>query len=284
LINSRRNTDLNNCIINFKKLLKKRQPIYLVCLFLCLLLFLNSSPYANCKKLPITETVRYQTIFDGDTILLEDGRKVRLIGINTPEIGRKGKPSQPFAIKAKQKLTILLSKSPYLNLAYDLLKHDKYKRTLAYVYLPDGTDVQAEILSLGLATSIVIPPNEKNLNCYRKLEDKARQEYQGIWQLKNFKLINATDLTSKTKLYRFISGKVTSVKRKPHYIIIKLDHHLSIKLSAKAFLAYQFKQLLGRQIQVRGIVYSYRKKPGMSIYHPVNLTVIINSTSEPTTL
>ncbi len=166
LISSRRNTDLNDDLNSIDRILLKRQSINLACLFLSFsLLFPGSPTYADCKNLPVAETVRYQTIFDGDTILLEDGRKIRLIGINTPEIGRKGRPSEPFAKKAKQKLGFILSSSHRLNLSYDLAKKDRFKRTLAYIYLLDGTDVQAEMLSSGLARSIVISPNEKNLTC-----------------------------------------------------------------------------------------------------------------------
>ncbi|MFK5893211.1 MAG: thermonuclease family protein [Pseudomonadota bacterium] len=271
---------------------KKRQVIHLTCLFLCPLLFyqvlisisflfLSNLSYANCKNLPIAETVRYQTIFDGDTILLKDGRKIRLIGINTPEIGRKGRPSQAFAQKAKQTLRLLLSQSQYLHLAYDVEKKDRYKRTLAYIYLQDGTDVQAKLLLSGLATSIVVKANEKNLSCYRRLEEKARKKHLGIWQQKKYKSINAINLTAprvgsmrRNKSYRFVRGKVTYVKRKSHHIILKLEHNLSIKLSGKAFLTYQYQKLLGLQIQVRGIVYAYRKKPGMSIYHPANIIIL----------
>jgi len=112
--------------------------------------------YALCKKLPVAEVVQYQHVYDGDTILLKDGRKVRLIGINAPEIGRKGKASQAFAQKSKHKLKQLLSTSPIINLSYDLEKKDRYNRSLAYIYLPDGTAVQTvDTNNVYLMTSIL---------------------------------------------------------------------------------------------------------------------------------
>jgi micrococcal nuclease len=270
---------------SFKQYYKKRQSIYLDCLFLCLSftlltpLFLSRLSYAQaniyCKKLPISETVQYQRVFDGDTILLQDGRKIRLIGINSPELARKGKSSQAFAKKAKIQLKRILSAYQKINLSYDLVTKDKYNRTLAYVYLPDGTDVQVQMLRLGLATSIVIMPNEKNLNCYREWEAKARKKQYAIWQQEIFKKVNAKNIRvkAKSKTYRFVKGKVTSVTIKSQRIIVQLDNNLSIKLSGKAYIAYKEQPLLGRYMLARGLIYLYRKKPGMSIFHPANIKI-----------
>jgi micrococcal nuclease len=273
--------------------LEKRQIIdkTLVCLFLCLL-FIGISTNTNslasyntsCNisspnklssiEIAKAEKVSYKTIYDGDTVLLLDGRKVRFIGINTPEIGRRGKPSQPYAKKAKEKLKSLLSSSRSILLLYDKDRKDHYKRTLAYVYLKDGTDVQAEILRAGLATSIVVEPNDKNLNCYRKIEKQARNQYLGIWKQKSLRQINARDL-NKSKQYRFVKGKVSSVKTISNSLIIKLDNNVSIKISGKAFKTYQHKHLQGKNIEVRGWVYSHRKKPGMTIYQPQDIRIIL---------
>jgi len=231
--------------------------------------------YALCKKLPIAEVVQYQHVYDGDTILLKDGRKVRLIGINAPEIGRKGKASQAFAQKSKHKLKQLLSTSPIINLSYDLEKKDRYNRSLAYIYLPDGTDVQAEILLSGLAISIVIMPNEKNLSCYRAIEKKARNKQKGIWQNIVLKERDSIDLSNKLQKYQFVKGKVVSLKLKSKMMIIELDNNLSVKLSGKAFFAYKKQDLLGKKIKVRGIIYPFRKKSGMSISHPANITTLV---------
>jgi endonuclease YncB( thermonuclease family) len=258
----------------------------LVYLFLCLLFIAintNSFVYASCSisapnklsaiKIKKAESVNYKKIYDGDTVLLTDGRKIRFIGINTPEIGRRGKPSQPYAKKAKEKLKSLLSSSRTLLLLYDKDKKDHYKRTLAYVYLKDGTDVQGEILRAGLATSIVVQPNDKNLSCYRKIEQQARNQYLGIWKQKNLRPISAEKL-NKSKQYRFVTGKVSSVKTRSNSLIIKLDNSVSVKISGQAFKAYQQKPLLGKYIEVRGWVYPFHKKPGMTIYHPENIKVL----------
>ncbi len=66
------------------------------------------SQAASCLPDRIDETARVEWVYDGDTIRLADGRKLRLIGIDTPELGRKDTPAQPYSRKASNKLTKLL--------------------------------------------------------------------------------------------------------------------------------------------------------------------------------
>lgn len=262
----------------------------LVCLFLYLLavpLFLLSltvPSFATCNlignnylspaEMAKSEKVRLKKIYDGDTLLLTDGRKVRLIGINTPELARKGKPSQPYAKKAKQKLKSLLSSSSILYLVYDKDKKDKYKRTLAYVYNADGLDIQAQMLLSGFAISIVVAANDKNLNCYRKLEKQARNKYVGIWKQKSLRAISAKKLAGKVKGFYFVNGKVSSIKTRSHSLIIKLNNTLSVKITSKAFTAYRHQHLLGKNLHLRVWVYFYYGKPRATIAYPSDLSII----------
>ncbi len=54
------------------------------------------------------ERVSVTHVYDGDTIKLDDGRKIRLIGINATESGRAGQPDQPFAAEARDRLRSLI--------------------------------------------------------------------------------------------------------------------------------------------------------------------------------
>jgi endonuclease YncB( thermonuclease family) len=57
-------------------------------------------------KLP---SVKVRHVVDGDTLRLEDGRSVRLIGLNAPELGRKGRAAEPFAEAARRRLRELVA-------------------------------------------------------------------------------------------------------------------------------------------------------------------------------
>ena len=82
------------------------------CLFLTTLLYLFTFAAASavdCSSSHYDESIIVKRIVDGDTLQLTDGRRLRLIGINTPERGKNGPPSEPLAKQAKQKLQQLVS-------------------------------------------------------------------------------------------------------------------------------------------------------------------------------
>lgn len=120
-------------------------------------------------------------IYDGDTIRVRldkpDSRlvSVRLLGIDAPELapGEFGEAARDFVRSLLQ--------SQRVQLVYDNEKYDKYGRTLAYVYLEDGTFINACLLEEGYARVMVIPPNTAHLEEFKALQDKAQKEHCGIW-------------------------------------------------------------------------------------------------------
>jgi Staphylococcal nuclease homologue len=84
-------------------------------------------------------------VIDGDTLELSTGDKVRLIGVDTPETKDPRKPVQSFGKEATA-FTHRTVAGKRVRLEYDQQRHDKYGRTLAYVYLENGTFVNEEII------------------------------------------------------------------------------------------------------------------------------------------
>ena len=125
-------------------------------------------------------------VIDGDTFVVDDGSEkgatVRLIGVDAPEtrrsanrdIGHYGEESKAF-------LTQLLSGGQVF-LAHDVGKRDRYRRTLAYVYLPDGTFINAELVRRGYATVMTVPPNVAHAELFSDLEREARRKRRGLWK------------------------------------------------------------------------------------------------------
>lgn len=68
-----------------------------------------------------------------------------------------------------------------VRLETDLQKKDKYGRTLAYVYLKDGTFVNARLIEEGLARAIVIPPNRRRYPELKSAQEKAKKLQKGLW-------------------------------------------------------------------------------------------------------
>jgi len=118
-------------------------------------------------------------VVDGDTIVLDGNEKVRLIGVDTPETKDPRKPVQYFGQEAYE-FTKGLVEGKRVKLEYDQNRIDKYGRTLAYVYLEDGTFLNAEIIKQGYGFAYTKYPF-KYLEEFRQYEKEARGNERGLW-------------------------------------------------------------------------------------------------------
>ncbi len=250
-------------------------------LFLCFGVTLYSPlGLAQCPLQKINEWAKIKKIIDGDTVKISDGRKVRLIGINTPEIGRDGEASEAFAIQAVQALQSLINSGDKIGLTFGQQKKDKYKRLLAHLSLPDGRNIASVLLDQGLAVSIAVPPNDGYLSCYREIEQQARSEQRGLWQLPENQIISADNLFSSAKGYRFVSGTVKQYKNSKKSIYLKLTKNLSIRISKrnlKYFKSLDLKKLKDSKVIVRGWVSTYKGRQSIYVTHAENIRVVIKS-------
>lgn len=128
-------------------------------------------------------------VIDGDTFYCVDNKnieyKIRLIGIDTPELRNYGKKKKGYyAIEAKEYLSGLIE-NKIVNLEFDVKKYDQYDRLLAYVYLEDGLFINAELVKNGFARIMTIQPNSKYSDIFYQLQLKARANKIGIWNEEN---------------------------------------------------------------------------------------------------
>ena len=119
-------------------------------------------------------------IVDGDTIALNNGDRVRYIGIDTPETVHPDKPVQCYGPEATEFNRELVD-GKYVHLQYDEEREDRWGRILAYVYLRDGTFVNAELIRQGYARAAEYPPNTKHSTFLAELEREAREAERGLW-------------------------------------------------------------------------------------------------------
>lgn len=118
-------------------------------------------------------------VIDGDTVQLVGGRRVRLIGVDTPEIDDSRRPVEQFALEAAEFVRRMVERKR-VRLEFDWERTDKYGRTLAYLYLEDGTFVNAEIVRQGFGFAYTRFPF-KYLDEFRALEREAREAGRGFW-------------------------------------------------------------------------------------------------------
>lgn len=157
--------------------------------------------------------VTVSKVYDGDTFKTRSGEKVRLLGINTPEIAHGGKPGQPLGKMAKRELkSLILDKR--VRLRFDREKRDKYGRLLAHIYLRDGTWLNAHMIERGLAHSYAFAPNFRHSSVLLKREQDARNQKLGIWSNPRFKLLKASKTGERhIGQFRVISGKIISIDK-----------------------------------------------------------------------
>lgn len=163
--------------------------------------FSNVTPSPNAEDVTVLEesTQKYQAfsddkrdrltfqavkIYDGDSLKVEgEGLvlMVRLVGIDTPESGRKGVPGQPFSNRAKEALVRMIGNGPFHMKSYGT---GGYNRLLSELFTPDGRNVNLEMVKLGLAEVYRgSPPKGFDRAPYIAAQSEAKARRLGMWGL-----------------------------------------------------------------------------------------------------
>ena len=127
-------------------------------------------------ELPLGDHVAVGSITDGDTFRTDDGTRIRIIGVDTPERG------DCYFSEATAHLAAMIPVGTSVRLVYDVERTDRYGRTLAYVYRSsDGLFVNVAMASDGFALQMTIPPNVAHAEQLRAAVAEAREAGRGLW-------------------------------------------------------------------------------------------------------
>ena len=107
--------------------------------------------------------------------------KVRYIGVDTPETHHPMRGVEHYGMEASEANRKLVD-GKTVRLEFDVQQLDRYGRTLAYVYLEDGTFVNAWLVENGYAMVMTVPPNVKHQELFLKLQREAREAGRGLWR------------------------------------------------------------------------------------------------------
>ncbi len=230
-----------------------------------------------CEPDHIDSRVQVAAVYDGDTVLLDSGEKLRIIGLNTPELGYEDRPPQAFAEAATLALEALLSRHQHrVSLRYGQQRFDNYARTLAHVFLADGSSVAAQLIEQGLATALTIPPNTWNTNCYHDAERRAHDRQLGIWSLPEYRVVDSKHLPRGTQGYRKVRGKVVRVgsNRRSTWlnlegpVVLRIDHE-----DRRNFTGVNPVNLGGVRLIASGWLYPRKHRLHMRVRHQSALEI-----------
>jgi endonuclease YncB( thermonuclease family) len=212
---------------------------------------------------------RVKTVYDGDTVVLEDGRKIRLLGINTPEVQHKDKRADAGGEDAKVWLINKLQHAR-IRLEFDSERTDKYGRILAHLFNEQKEHINLSLVKAGLATISIYPPNLLYVNELLAAENKAEQDSLGIWQRPEYAVIPVSNLkeTGHPGWTRLV-GEVASIRNTRKSVYLVFSDQFEARIERKWLSLFPaVNDYLGKTVEVRGWLNNSRKHFSLLIRHP----------------
>lgn len=236
----------------------------------------------SSPTLQANEIVQVSYVIDGDTVVLEDGRKVRLIGINAPEKKSESRDAEPFSLEASLALQqMTLGKSVLLIKGKQSV--DRYGRTLAYIETMDGMDVQSNLIGRGYASYVAISPNVGRIERYRDVEKNTRNKKVGIWSQDNI----VTDWHANRSDYRgFVihQSKIKIIEQSSRAFFLYTDTGIRVRIDFQDQERYWNTQdidgYLRQKVELRGWVYQRENQLEVRVSHPSMMTILNDETEK----
>lgn len=243
---------------------------------------------AACENLRDGQKGTVTSIVDGDTVMLDTGLVVRLIGIQAPKLalGRDGFEDWPKAEEAKAALAAIALNRPVI------LRHggediDRYGRSLAQLYVTGESPgwVQEEMLASGMARVYSFPDNRACLPELFAAEARARVGNLGIWADPYYRVRRAErplDLSALDGHYELVEGRVVAAARAGGLVFLNFGRRYSEDFTAvidakaqRLFASSGIDPLTlgGALVRVRGWVES-RNGPSIPVTHPEQIEVL----------
>ncbi len=166
-----------------------------------------------------------ERVIDGDTVEMKTGRRVRLLGIQAPEIAHGNTPAMPMAEAATRTLKSLVEDEK-LQLFYDTTRRDKYDRTLAHlVRKRDGTWINRIMLTRGMARVMSFPDNRTVISSLLKAEAEARNAERGLWALPAYQVKTPESIKSAEEGFHIVAGRLVDAARVRERIYLNFEEN-----------------------------------------------------------
>ncbi len=233
--------------------------------------------------LEIAETEAVVEIVDGDTLVLADGRQVRLVGLQAPKLplGRAGFKAWPLAEEAKAALAEL-ALGGTVTLGYGGRRIDRHGRALAHLFDQAGRWIQGALIDSGMARVYSFADNRALVPALLARESAARAAGRGIWALRAYAVRDAAAVPARLGGFELVEGRVveTATVRKRTYLNFGADWRSDFTITIaprtrRLFEAAGIDPLSyqGKLVRVRGWLKSYNG-PLIEATHPEQIEVI----------
>lgn len=214
-------------------------------------------------------------VYDGDTLVLENNERVRLLSINTPEISSRYREAEPGGIEARDWLINQLAENQ-VYLQYDTEKRDRYDRLLAYAWSPSGVFLNEELLKQGLAALTLQPPNLQYADQLIAAQQQAINRQRGLWADKLYPPRKVTTITETA--YRgwqrwLLTANSRSQTR--DYWVLKVNNKVSLRIAKKQQdLFPPLESYLNKSLEVRGWMSKRGEQYSVFVQHPSAIKVL----------
>lgn len=267
------------------------EPSRSVAILLCLVLGIVWPAGAHAEVptelrqggLTVGGSAKVVEIIDGDTVVLDDGREVRLVGIQAPKLplGRRGFKAWPLGDEAKAALSELALKRQVM-LAYGGRRMDRHGRVLAHLFGRDGAWIQGQMITRGMARVYSFFDNRAVVSDLLALERIARTARRGIWRLRFYAIRAPEDAERYLSGFELVQGRVrkVAVVRKRIYLNFgadwRNDFTITIPPRARALFdaaGVDLPGYEGRILRVRGWLKSLNG-PMIEATHPEQMELV----------
>jgi endonuclease YncB( thermonuclease family) len=244
-----------------------RGAFFVSLLWLCLPV--RASLADDCRPSVHSRVYEVSDVIDGDTLRLDDGRSVRLIGLDTPELGRAGVPDAPYAEAARSALQGLVEASGHrVLLEPGAERRDRHRRLLAHLHAMDGSNLTAELLKRGLGYQAVVAPNIRHFSCYQKAEQQARETGLALWSRALLQAAKARDVEPG---FHVMQGRVESTGTSKQAVWLNLQGGVAVKVSWAVWREMTPDDpdaFEAQRLEVRGWFYRHRGRLKLTLSHP----------------
>ena len=210
---------------------------------------------------------------NGDSVLLQGGQTVRLVGVESPRLG------EPYADEARQALAALVQ-GQEVQLMYGGARQDAYGRSLAHLKLVHGGAwVERELLKAGAVRVHTYPDNRALARVMLDDEARARAAHKGLWALPLYQVRLPDEAAAKPFGFQVVEGRVVAAPERDGGVSIDLERWVQAQVPREAEGAFAsagapLADLPGKLVRVRGLLRPGRGEATLRLDHPEQLEIL----------